>query len=70
MNTNLLRSVAAALVVSFALPVAPAQAEVSKPDLIFVMPDDVGYGAYACRGNPILRAPSVDAFKKESLLFT
>jgi arylsulfatase len=34
------------------------------------MPDDVGYGDYACLGNPIMRTPSVDAFKKESLLLT
>ena len=41
-----------------------------KPNIILVMPDDVGYGDYACLGNPIMRTPSVDAFKKESLLFT
>ena len=33
------------------------------------MPDDVGYGDYACLGNPIIHTPSVDAFKKQSLLF-
>lgn len=47
-----------------------AAAEPSKPNIILVMPDDVGYGDYACLGNPIMRTPSVDAFKKESLLFT
>jgi len=46
---------------------APAQA---LPNIILVMPDDVGYGDYACLGNPIIRTPSVDAFKKQSLLFT
>ena len=70
MNTNLLRSVFAALAASVALPFAPAHAEVSKPNIILVMPDDVGYGDYACLGNPIMRTPSVDAFKKEGLLFT
>ena len=42
----------------------------SKPNIILVMPDDLGYGDYACLGNPIMHTPSVDAFKKESLLFT
>jgi Sulfatase len=42
----------------------------SKPNIIFVMPDDAGYGDYASLGNPIMRSPSVDAFKQESLLFT
>jgi arylsulfatase A-like enzyme len=42
----------------------------AKPNIILVMPDDVGYGDYACLGNPLMRTPAVDAFKKESLLFT
>ena len=41
-----------------------------RPNIILVMPDDVGCGDYACLGNPIMRTPSVDAFKKQSLLFT
>jgi len=42
----------------------------AKPNIILVMPDDVGTGDYACLGNPIIRTPSVDALKKQSLLFT
>ena len=45
-------------------------AESSRPNIILVMPDDAGYGDYACLGSPIIRTPSVDAFKQESLLFT
>lgn len=41
-----------------------------QPNIILVMPDDVGYGDYACLGSPIMRTPSVDAFKKQSLLLT
>lgn len=41
-----------------------------KPNIIVVIPDDVGYGDYASLGNPVIRTPGVDAFKKESLLFT
>jgi len=48
-----------------AVAAAPA-----KPNIILVMPDDLGYGDYRCLGNPILNTPSVDALKKESLLFT
>lgn len=44
--------------------------EPSRPNIVLVMPDDVGYGDYACLGNPIMRTPSVDAFKQQSLLFT
>jgi arylsulfatase A-like enzyme len=42
----------------------------AKPNIILVMPDDAGYGDYRCLGNPIIRTPSVDAFKEQSLLFT
>jgi arylsulfatase len=42
----------------------------SLPNIILVMPDDVGYGDYACLGSPIMQTPAVDAFKKESLLLT
>lgn len=45
-------------------------AAAEKPNIILVMPDDVGYGDYACLGNPVLRTPAVDAFRKQSLLFT
>jgi arylsulfatase A-like enzyme len=41
-----------------------------KPNIILVMPDDVGYGDYACLGNPIMRTPTVDSLKKQSMLFT
>lgn len=42
----------------------------AKPNIIIVMPDDLAYGDYGCLGNPVLKTPSVDAFMKESLLFT
>lgn len=47
-----------------------AHAAGSRPNIILVMPDDVGYGDYACLGNPVMRTPSVDAFRKQSLLMT
>ena len=40
------------------------------PNIIIVMPDDVGYGDYACLGNPIIKTPAADAFWKESVRFT
>src|SRR3954464_4002389 len=45
-------------------------AEVRRPNIILIMPDDLGYGDYSCLGNPITHTPAVDAFKKESLLLT
>lgn len=47
-----------------------ADATPARPNIILAMPDDVGYGDYASLGNPDIRTPSVDAFKKDSLLLT
>src|SRR6188768_4125506 len=40
------------------------------PNIIVVMPDDVGYGDFACHGNPVIKTPAVDGFWKESVRFT
>ena len=32
--------------------------------------DDVGYGDFACLGNPIIKTPSLDQFHKYSVRFT
>jgi hypothetical protein len=42
------------------LPTA-AQDVPGRPNIILVMPDDAGYGDYACLGNPIMRTPSVES---------
>ena len=47
-----------------------AAAEAKHPNIVIVMPDDVGYGDYACLGNPIIRTPAADAFWKQSVRFT
>ncbi|MGB8167626.1 MAG: arylsulfatase [Chthoniobacteraceae bacterium] len=52
---------------TFALTVFAAE---RKPNIILVMPDDLGYGDYSCLGNPIIKTPHVDAFWKESVRFT
>jgi arylsulfatase len=41
-----------------------------RPNIVLVMPDDVGYGDFACNGNPIIHTPNVDAFSKQSVRFT
>ena len=45
-------------------------ANVSRPNIILVMPDDLGYGDYACLGNPLTHTPTIDSFRKQSLLLT
>ena len=47
-----------------------AEAPSEKPNIILVMPDDLGYGDYSCLGSPVMKTPEVDAFWKQSVRFT
>ena len=38
-----------------------------KPNVIFVITDDQGYGDLGCTGNPILKTPNIDNFYNESI---
>jgi arylsulfatase len=42
----------------------------AKPNIILIMPDDMGWGDIAAHGNPLIKTPSLDALYKESLRFT
>ena len=41
-----------------------------KPNVVFILTDDQGYGDLAAHGNPILKTPKLDALHAESLRFT
>jgi arylsulfatase A-like enzyme len=48
----------------------PLFAEAARPNIIIIMPDDIGYGDFGCLGNPIIRTPSIDAFWQQSVRLT
>jgi arylsulfatase A-like enzyme len=60
------------IILTLCLPIIPllSVAAEKKPNIILVMPDDAGMGDYSCFGSPIIRTPSVDAFKKTAITFT
>ena len=41
-----------------------------KPNIIFILTDDQGYGDLACHGNPILKTPNLDRLHHESVRLT
>jgi arylsulfatase len=47
-----------------------AALEASKPNIIFILTDDQGYGDLSCHGNPILKTPHLDRMHERSLRFT
>ena len=52
-----------------ALPAAEA-AKASKPNILFILTDDQGYGDVGRQGNPILKTPNMDALHDQSVRFT
>src|SRR5262245_19834383 len=41
-----------------------------RPNIIFIMPDDMGWGDIAAHGNPLIQTPSIDRLHHESVRFT
>jgi arylsulfatase A-like enzyme len=66
----LIRSTLALVLVGATWNANSVRADSPTPNIILVMPDDVGVGDYACLGNPVIRTPSVDQFKTQGLAFT
>ncbi|HKI31423.1 MAG TPA: arylsulfatase [Gemmataceae bacterium] len=49
----------------------PAAApQVGRPNMVFVLSDDQGYGDLSCHGNPILKTPNLDRLHDEGVRFT
>ena len=41
-----------------------------RPNIIFILTDDQGYGDMSCHGNPVLKTPNIDRLHDESVRFT
>jgi len=55
--------------VSVLTPAAAARAESSRPNIVFVLTDDQGYGDMSCHGNPVLKTPNLDRLHDEGVRF-
>jgi arylsulfatase len=45
-------------------------AEGPRPNIIFLLTDDQGYGDLSCHGNPVLKTPNLDRLHDEGVRFT
>ena len=56
------------------LPMAPlalfAQKAEKRPNILFILCDDMGYGDLACYGQPYIHTPHIDQMAKEGMRFT
>ena len=49
---------------------ANGQKKDSKPNIIFILCDDMGYGDLGCYSQPFIRTPHIDAMASEGMRFT
>ena len=49
---------------------AYAQSGAAKPNIIFIMADDLGYGDLSCYGQKIIQTPNIDRLATEGMRFT
>ena len=42
----------------------------SRPNIVFILTDDQGYGDLGCHGNPVIRTPHIDRLHAESVRLT
>lgn len=52
------------------LPLAAVQAQKQKPNIIYIMCDDMGYGDLGCYGQKHIRTPHLDRMAAEGMRFT
>jgi arylsulfatase A-like enzyme len=52
------------------LTTALAAGAAGKPNLIFILADDLGYGELGCYGQKVIQTPQLDRMAKEGLRFT
>ncbi len=69
MHVNGIRKLVWAAAVCFHLPVSVYSAP-PKPNIVFILTDDQGYGDLGCHGNPWLKTPHLDQLHSESVRFT
>jgi arylsulfatase A-like enzyme len=59
-----------ALAVVFGATVVSAQNQPTRPNVVLIMMDDVGYGDYGSYGAPDIRTPNIDRLAREGARFT
>ncbi len=48
----------------------PPALSARRPNIVFILTDDQGYGDLSCHGNPILKTPNLDRLHAEGVRFT
>jgi arylsulfatase A-like enzyme len=59
-----------ALIIVLALLATSAEAVERKPNIVFILADDLGYGELGCFGSKLIQTPNLDRFAAEGAKFT
>lgn len=54
----------------FSISCSNKKEEASKPNVIFIMADDMGYADAGCYGQELIKTPNIDLLAKEGMRFT
>jgi arylsulfatase A-like enzyme len=65
-----MRAFLTSLVSSFLLTVAAIAAQPAKPNIVFILADDLGYGELGCYGQKKFATPNVDKLAEQGMRFT
>ena len=49
---------------------APQRATAERPNIVFILADDMGYGDLACYGNKYIQTPNIDRLARTGTSFT
>jgi N-acetylgalactosamine-6-sulfatase len=53
-----------------ATPGSAGQTAARRPNIVFILADDLGYGDIGCYGSPDVRTPNIDGLAKQGVRFT
>ncbi len=70
MKPNLISGIAGVLTVSLAGCSGTGPYEGSKPNIVFIIGDDLGYNDLGCYGQKIIETPNIDALAQNGIRFT
>jgi arylsulfatase A len=70
MKSTIILLTLAALSLVLPLQASAAEPSATRPNIVFIMVDDLGYGNLGCYGGKSIQTPNIDAMGKQGMRFT